>query len=179
MLWGLPLATAVSVASMLAFNWFFLPPTHTFQLQDTANWLALAVYLVTGVVVSVLATQARRRSELAAERTVEAEAIRRSDTIKTAVLRAVSHDLRSPLTAIVAAASGLGNPELKLARADRDDLVATIRAEAERLDRIVGQPARPLAPDAAASPSRIRSCGRPTISSRARSTSSARAASGS
>jgi two-component system sensor histidine kinase KdpD len=137
-LWGLPLATAVSIASMLAFNWFFLPPTHTFQLKDTANWLALAVYLVTGVVVSVLATQVRRRSELAAERTVEAEAIRRSDTIKTAVLRAVSHDLRSPLTAIVAAASGLGNPELKLARADRDDLVATIRAEAERLDRIVG-----------------------------------------
>jgi two-component system sensor histidine kinase KdpD len=137
-LWGVPLATAVSVASMLAFNWFFLPPTHTFQLQDTANWLALAVYLVTGVVVSVLATQARRRSELAAERAVEAEAIRRSDTIKTAVLHAVSHDLRSPLTAIVAAASGLGNPEVKLAPADREELVATIRAEAERLDRIVG-----------------------------------------
>ena len=56
-LWGVPLATAVSIASMLAFNWFFLPPTHTFQLQGTANWLALAVYLVTGVVVSVLATQ--------------------------------------------------------------------------------------------------------------------------
>ncbi len=137
-LWGVPLATAVSIASMLAFNWFFLPPTHTFQLQDTANWLALAVYLVTGVVVSVLATQARGRSQLAAERAVEAEAIRRSDTIKTAVLHAVSHDLRSPLTAIVAAASGLGNPEVKLARADRDDLVATIRVEAERLDRLVG-----------------------------------------
>jgi two-component system sensor histidine kinase KdpD len=137
-LWGVPLATAVSIASMLAFNWFFLPPTHTFQLQDTANWLALAVYLVTGVVVSVLATQVRRRSQLAAERAVEAEAIRRSDTIKTAVLHAVSHDLRSPLTAIVAAASGLGNPQLKLARTDRDDLVATIRAEAERLDRLVG-----------------------------------------
>src|SRR5881275_2702023 len=59
--WGLGLACLVSVASMLAFNWFFLPPTHTFQLQDTANWLALAVYLVTGVVVSVLATQVRRR----------------------------------------------------------------------------------------------------------------------
>jgi two-component system sensor histidine kinase KdpD len=137
-LWGVPLATAVSVASMLAFNWFFLPPTHTFQLQDTANWLALAVYLATGVVVSVLATQVRRRSELAAERAVEAEAIRRSDTIKTAVLHAVSHDLRSPLTAIVAAASGLGNPEVKLVRSDRDELVATIRAEADRLDRIVG-----------------------------------------
>src|SRR5919201_214244 len=45
--WGLVLATAVSVASMLAFNWFFLPPTHTFQLRDGANWAVLAVYLVT------------------------------------------------------------------------------------------------------------------------------------
>src|SRR5437868_12758184 len=91
--WGLGFGVGVSIASMLAFNWFFLPPTHTFQLRDGANWLALAVYLVTGVVVSVLATQVRRRSQLAAERAVEAEAIRRSDTIKTAVLRAVSHDL--------------------------------------------------------------------------------------
>ena len=54
------------------------------------------------------------------------------------MLHAVSHDLRSPLTAIVAAASGLGNPEVQLARADRDELVATISSEAERLDRIVG-----------------------------------------
>jgi len=137
-LWGVPLAAVVSVASMLAFNWFFLPPTHTFQLQDPENWLALAVYLVTAVVVSVLATQVRRRSELAAERALEAEAVRRSDTMKTAVLHAVSHDLRSPLTAIVAAASGLGNPDVHLQRADRDELVATIRAEAERLDAVVG-----------------------------------------
>jgi len=41
-LWGIGLATLVSVASMLAFNWFFLPPTHTLQLSDGANWLARA-----------------------------------------------------------------------------------------------------------------------------------------
>jgi two-component system sensor histidine kinase KdpD len=146
--WGLALATAVSVASMLAFNWFFLPPTHTFQLRDGANWAVLAVYLVTAVVVSALAAQARRRAELAelreresaarAAAELEAEALRRSDTLKTALLHAVSHDLRSPLTAILAAASGLRNPDVRLARSDRDDLVATIRAEAERLNRIVG-----------------------------------------
>src|ERR1700674_2539889 len=122
--WGLALATAVSIASMLAFNWFFLPPTHTFQLRDGANWAVLAVYLVTAVVVSALAAQA----------------LRRSDTLKTALLHAVSHDLRSPLTAILAAASGLGNPDVRLARSDRDDLVATVRADAERLKRIVGHP---------------------------------------
>jgi len=55
------------------------------------------------------------------------------------VLHSVSHDLRSPLTAIVAAASGLANPEVRLVRADRDELVETIRSEAERLDRVVGK----------------------------------------
>lgn len=35
----------------VCLNWFFLPPTHTFQLRDGANWLALAVYLVTAVVL--------------------------------------------------------------------------------------------------------------------------------
>jgi two-component system, OmpR family, sensor histidine kinase KdpD len=146
--WGLGLATAVSVASMLAFNWFFLPPRHTFQLSDGANWAVLAVYLVTAVVVSALATRARRRAELAelrereaaarAAAELEAEALRRSDALKTALLHAVSHDLRSPLTAIVAAASSLSNPQVRLDRVDHDELVATIRVEAERLNRLVG-----------------------------------------
>lgn len=45
----------------------------------------------------MVATRARRRAELIAEKTLEAEAVRRSDAMKTAVLHAVSHDLRSPL----------------------------------------------------------------------------------
>src|SRR5262245_37495609 len=146
--WGLALACVVSVASMLAVNWFFLPPTHTLQLADGANWAVLAVYLTTAVVVSALAARARRRAELAEAREreaaaraaaeLEAEALRRSDALKTALLHAVSHDLRSPLTAIVAAASGLSNPQVTLDEIDRRELVETIRIEAERLDRLVG-----------------------------------------
>jgi two-component system sensor histidine kinase KdpD len=239
--WGLGFAIAVSIGSMLAFNWFFLPPEHTFQLRDGANWLALAVYLVTAVVVSALAARGRRRrddaeqrrreadvlaeaagdllrgtdlalelkklAELAArvlhvdaarielgevearpgERAVlvavglrpvatlfvdaeaeldaavakrflpavaallavaadraaleaeamEAETLRRADALKTALLRAVSHDLRSPLTAILASADALGSTVLRLEPADYDALVTGIREEAMRLDRVV------------------------------------------
>jgi two-component system sensor histidine kinase KdpD len=231
LLWGTPLALAVSVASMLAFNWFFLPPKHTFQLSDGANWLALAVYCVTAVVVGFLAARARRRSADAEQRrreasllaeaaadllrgtpeeralekaaeplaaalgvdalrivpgvhapgdgeralpmrdvatvlvdselevdaavaarllpalgalfavqadALEAEALRRSDALKTALLRSVSHDLRSPLTAILAAAGALTNDELALDDADRSELHGAIRHEAERLNRLVG-----------------------------------------
>ena len=68
---------------------------------------------------------------------LEAEALRRSDAIKTTVLQAVSHDLRSPLTAIAAAAGGLQHPELELDEHDRADLVETIVTESERLERMV------------------------------------------
>jgi len=131
--YGLGYAIVVSVASMLAFNFFFLPPLHTLALTDSENWVALAVYLVTAVVVSELAAVARRRS-LAA---VEAEALRRSDSVKTAVLHAVSHDLRSPLTAIRAAGEGLESGSLRLDEHDRAELLETIRIETARLERLV------------------------------------------
>ncbi len=67
-LWGMWLALPVSVASMLAFNWFFLPPTHTFTLREGENWFALAVYVGTAVVVSELATRSRRRAASAEQR---------------------------------------------------------------------------------------------------------------
>jgi K+-sensing histidine kinase KdpD len=66
--YGLGLALVVSVASMLAFNWFHLPPVHTFTLADSSNWFALAVYLATAVVVSGLATRARGRAAAAEQR---------------------------------------------------------------------------------------------------------------
>src|SRR5262245_19236954 len=66
--YGLALALVVSVASMLAFNWFHLPPIHTFTLADSQNWFALAVYPATAVVVSDLAARARRRAAAAEQR---------------------------------------------------------------------------------------------------------------
>ena len=49
-LWGLRYALPVALASMLAFNFFFLAPVHSFRLRDSENWVALAVYLTTAVV---------------------------------------------------------------------------------------------------------------------------------
>ncbi len=132
-LYGLGYALSVSIASMLAFNFFFLPPLHTLELTDSENWVALGVFVVTAIVVSELATRARRRAFAAAE----ADTLRRSDAAKTAVLHAVSHDLRSPLTAIRAAAEGLESGSLQLGDEDRAGLLETIRLETARLERLV------------------------------------------
>jgi two-component system, OmpR family, sensor histidine kinase KdpD len=67
----------------------------------------------------------------------ETEALRQSDVTKTAVLRAVSHDFRSPLTAIRTAVEGLSDDNLELSREDRDGLLEIIRLETERLIRLV------------------------------------------
>jgi two-component system sensor histidine kinase KdpD len=68
---------------------------------------------------------------------VETSALRRSDEVKTAVLRSVSHDLRSPLTAILAAADALGSPALE--EDDQHDLAEAIATESRRLARLVDQ----------------------------------------
>jgi two-component system sensor histidine kinase KdpD len=77
---------------------------------------------------------ARERERLAGH-AAEAEAARRADVAKTALLHAISHDLRSPLTAITTAASGLRHESLPVE--DRVALLEAIEAESERLARMV------------------------------------------
>ena len=68
---------------------------------------------------------------------VETRALRRSDVLKTALLRAVSHDLRTPLTAILAAAEPLAAGGVD--EEDRRELAAGISHEAQRLSRLIEQ----------------------------------------
>ena len=70
-----------------------------------------------------------------AARGAEAEAARQADAAKTVILHAVSHDLRSPLTAIRTAAAGLR--EEGTAADDRVALIDAIEEEAERLTRLI------------------------------------------
>jgi two-component system sensor histidine kinase KdpD len=73
--------------------------------------------------------------ERVAARSLEADSAQRADVAKTAVLHAISHDLRSPLTAITTAASGLGDE--RVGAADRAELVAVVRDESARLAHLV------------------------------------------
>jgi two-component system sensor histidine kinase KdpD len=66
---------------------------------------------------------------------VETASLRRADVVKTALLRAVSHDLRSPLTAISAAGEAVGADSLR--EDERKEMAAVIVEEARRLSRLV------------------------------------------
>jgi len=230
---GLTYGVAVAIGSMLAFNFFFLPPLYTLTIADSRNWFALLVFLVTAVVVSELAARLRRRADesallaqvatallergevtteldpIAAEaarvlrvrsarieldaraaardgevaeplvasgrrvgtifvpadeqrpagrrllralasllavaidrerlahEAYEAETLRRSDAVKTAVIQAVSHDLRTPLATMETALGSLRSGSLVLTDHDRDELLEAIAVELDRLKRLV------------------------------------------
>src|SRR5260221_9242223 len=64
---------ADSVAAMVCFNFFFLPPFGTLTIQDPANWAALVTFLIASTVASRLVATARRRAEEAQSRQREVE----------------------------------------------------------------------------------------------------------
>ena len=86
--------------------------------------------------LATLLTAAVERRRLGAE-AVEAQALRRSDELKTALLRSVSHDLRTPLTSIVAAGEALGSAGITAE--ERAELAEVVQLESTRLSRLVDQ----------------------------------------
>ncbi len=68
----------------------------------------------------------------------EAEVLRRTDELRTALMNAVSHDLRTPLSSIIASAGSLLQDEVQWTDEERRDFLEAIESEAERLNRLVG-----------------------------------------
>jgi two-component system sensor histidine kinase KdpD len=80
---------------------------------------------------------ALERAELAAA-AVDAEALRRSDRLRSALLNSVSHDLRTPLATVLGSVTTLIDFGKTVEPAVAEDLLLSIREEAERLNRYVG-----------------------------------------
>ena len=158
--WGSKPALLASILAMLCFNFFYLPPYYTFTIADPQNWVALTAFFVTALVVGQLSARAKQRAEEADrgraenrrlynelkdafERASHAEALKRSEGFKSALLDAVTHDLRTPLTSIKASTTLLiedrqtpqrGEP---LSPVEQDALLAVISHESDRLDHFV------------------------------------------
>ena len=156
-------ALVASVLAMLCFNFFFLPPFGTLHISEPENWVALTAFLLTAVVAGQLSTRARRRAEEAEagrreiqrlyeelrgafERASHAEALRHSERLKSALLDAVTHDIRTPLTSIKASVTTLldelrgetyDGQAVALGDESRHEMLEVIDEESDRLNRFV------------------------------------------
>jgi two-component system sensor histidine kinase KdpD len=133
-LYGLWWGLGASVASAVAFNFFFLPPRHTLNVSASSDWLALAAFAATAVVTSELASRLGEERERRIREQLAAGTLARSNELATALLRAVTHDLRSPLTAITTAAGGLGYADLD---AEERELLETIADQSASMSRMI------------------------------------------
>jgi K+-sensing histidine kinase KdpD len=161
--WGSRPALLASVLGMFCFNFFFLPPLYTLTVAHGENWVALMVFFTTALAVGQLSARAKQRAEeaesrkreveslyaqlqAAFERESEAEAIKRSEHLKSALLDAVTHDLRTPLTAIKASITTLideargqtaESQPVELDAESRFDMLEVIDQESDRLNRFI------------------------------------------
>ncbi|HJQ69137.1 MAG TPA: ATP-binding protein [Blastocatellia bacterium] len=159
--WGSGPAIVVSILGVLLFNFFFLPPTGAFTIIEPENWVALAAFLITAVTAGQLSVRVRQRAEEAEnrrreierlyaelqdafERASHAEALRRSELLKSSLLDAVTHDLRTPLTSIKASVTTLLEElRTKPDRAGamdvegRREMLEVIDEETDRLNRFI------------------------------------------
>jgi two-component system sensor histidine kinase KdpD len=157
---GASAAVGTAVVAAAALNLAFIVPYWTPKVNAGDDWVALGVFLAVALVVGVLvAAQAERRRAaeareadvrglyeemraLAAERAglleeaARVSVLERVDEQRAALLRSVSHDLRTPLSTIRAVAGDLRDGPA-YDDATRAELLATVCEEAERLDRIV------------------------------------------
>ena len=128
-LWGLGPSLFATLLSVTAKIYLFYSPVFRFKVADPQDFADLAVFIFVAVLTSRLTDGARRR----ARETAEARHKAQGDAMREALINSVSHDLQTPLAAIVGAASVLetmgehGEPRA------RRELTATIREEAERL----------------------------------------------
>jgi K+-sensing histidine kinase KdpD len=133
-------AVYAALLSSLAYNFFFTEPRWTLHIAQPADIAAVVAFLVAALAVGELAArhvaQAAERTRLVAS--LEAARLEgETEKLRTALLSSVSHDLRSPLAAVIGAASSLTAYGDRLSEGERRELLDSIRGESERLDRYI------------------------------------------
>ncbi|MGY2704339.1 sensor histidine kinase [Nocardioides sp. HB32] len=114
-------------------NFFFTEPLHTFRIHEAGDVVALVVFAMVAVMVSWVVDLAARRA--AAVR--EAAELEAGNRLRTALLAAVGHDLRTPLATAKAVVSGLRSREVTLTEEDRRELLETADDALDRLAALV------------------------------------------
>ena len=130
---GLGPALVGAALSAVLLNFFFTEPYHTFRIHEAGDVVAVVVFAAVAVMVSWVVDLAARRASAARE-AAELEA---GNRLRTALLAAVGHDLRSPLATAKAAISGMRSHDVVLGNDDRHELLKTADEALDRLTALI------------------------------------------
>ena len=124
--WGQGPAIITAVLSILAFDFFLVPPYLTLNVGDFEYLFTFGAFLIVGLIVSTLTSKVR------------AQIIQRqTEKLHSALLNSISHDLKTPLVSITGALSALLDNTSKLNEQQKNELLETARDESERLNHVV------------------------------------------
>jgi two-component system sensor histidine kinase KdpD len=126
-----PSLVAASLA-VAAFDFCFVPPRYTFAFAEADHAVTFVVMFASGLAIATLTDRLRTQQTLARQADLRA----RSEEMRSSLLSSVSHDLRTPLAVITAAASSARDSAVPAAV--RQELLSTIADEARRLERMLG-----------------------------------------
>src|SRR3954466_13065326 len=157
-LWGTGPALVAAASGAGTYSYYFLPPAG-FGIEDAEDWISFVTCIITAVIAGELASRAERRAaeaqagrqeierlyqelQAAFERASEAEAARRNEQLKAALLDALTHNLRTPLTAIKASVTALmgsrhSTHPTGLSVESQSELLQVIDEESDRLNRFI------------------------------------------
>lgn len=146
-------AIFTAIAGAICLNFFFVPPLFDVTFPVGWNLVALITLTVVAIVAGQLSTRLKRRAaeiqrlydqlRESFDQASKMEALKQSDQLKSALLDAVTHDLRTPLTSIKAAATALKNSQNSgqslsgLKPAAEKDLLNVIVDQSDRLNRFI------------------------------------------
>lgn len=125
--WGQGPAILTSILSVLAFDFFLVPPYLTFNVSDLEYVFTFAAFLVVGIVISTLAS--RTRDHLIRHQ---------KEKLQSALLNSISHDLKTPLSSISGSLSALLDNHAGIVDSVRKELLENALNETKRLSRVVG-----------------------------------------
>jgi two-component system sensor histidine kinase KdpD len=137
---GTPAAVTGMVASYLAFNFWFIPPRGSLLLNSADYVAPLIAFVLAAAACSFVVARLntmRRTAEAHERAAYDAELTAAINENRAAFLSAMTHNLRTPLASIKAAADTLQSPSAHLDDGARTRLVTTVQDEADRLERLV------------------------------------------
>lgn len=140
-------AALASAGGVLTFDFFFVPPRFTMRVADVQYIWTFIVMFATAMLISHLTIRLREKAQAAEEseqravwlleKAKKAEIEAESERLRSSLLSSVSHDLRTPLAAILGSAGTLLERGDSMKRNESRELLENIQTEGERLSRLI------------------------------------------